>query len=167
MWATSLLGVGNVLGHNVQGLSLAMADCPLWVRRCVLRLPAWLNDFPHSWQSWGFCPVCISMCLASVLGAVNVLGHNVQGLSLAMADCCTPSLGHYWKWQNHESTMKTLLSVGTLLLSQIIFFFLYFGKFDICTDQQACKMRGLQRGYSRFHFYLAAMTEFPGFSPPR
>ena len=47
----------------------------LWVKIWALRFPAWLNDFLHWAQEWGFSPVCVSMCFLRVPASPKDLLH--------------------------------------------------------------------------------------------
>ena len=67
-----LLSLGNVFlycGGQVVDFSA------LWVKIWALRFPAWLNDFLHWAQEWGFSPVCVSMCFLRVPASPKDLLH--------------------------------------------------------------------------------------------
>ena len=70
--AISLPSLGNVFlycGGQVVDFSA------LWVKIWALRFPAWLNDFLHWAQEWGFSPVCVSMCFLRVPASPKDLLH--------------------------------------------------------------------------------------------
>ena len=64
--------VSKVSYSNLYGFS------PLWVKRCFLNTPAWLNDLSHCAHVCSFSPLWMRRCLLRFSAWLNVLSQSAQ-----------------------------------------------------------------------------------------
>ena len=95
---------------------------PLWVRRCLFRLPARPKDLWHWAHLCNFAPEWDNKCLLRSLAYVNDLRHIVQVLLLAIlilvkvSNLSSAVVDYYWRPFDPDRLSSSSLDMVTIIM---------------------------------------------------